>query len=94
MKYAMLFAVICAALILLPVIPGQSAMAASFGIDRAYGIGGATFQGSNHTWKWNWWPWRGNDNKPKTRSVPVPGTFLLFGAGLAGLVMWRTRQGK
>ena len=86
--------ILCVALVGALSIFAQSAMAVSFGIDHAPGIGVATFQGSDHTWNWNWWPWGGNDKKYKTRSVPVPGTFLLFGAGLAGFVLWQNWQGK
>ena len=33
-------------------------------------------------------------NEYRLQSVPIPGTFLLFGGGLAGLVGWRMRNGK
>ena len=94
MKGAMLLVILFVALLGSPAITGQIAMAASFGADHSYGIGASTFQGTNHTWNWSWWPWGGNDKKPKTRTVPVPGTFLLFGAGLAGFAVWRNRQSK
>jgi hypothetical protein len=96
MKGGMLLLILFVTLIGSPAISGQvqAAMAASFGTEHSYGIGAATFQGTNHTWNWSWWPWGGNDKKPKTRTVPVPGTLLLFGAGLAGFVLWRSRQDK
>ena len=97
MKGTMLLLVLCAAFIGPLAIPDQPAMAVSFGMDHVYGIGASTFQGTNHTWNWNWRPWGGYDKKPKapkTRSVPVPGTLLLFGAGLAGFAVWRKYQRK
>lgn len=33
------------------------------------------------------------DNYP-TRSVPLPGTLLLFGASFVGLVVWRARRNR
>lgn len=35
-----------------------------------------------------------NFKHDNTRSVPIPGTELLLGGGLVGLVVWRARQRK
>lgn len=44
------------------------------------------FQHHNQTWWWRWYP------KPHPRpvkSVPVPGTLLPLGVGLAAFIVWR-----
>ena len=59
------------------------------------------FGATTHKATWNWWPnwqqfrqyWSQRTNwSYDTRSVALPGTILLFGAGFAGLIGWRSRH--
>lgn len=43
----------------------------------------------------NWWHFlNGHTHDGPVAQVPVPATLLLFGAGFAGFVAWRSRESR
>ena len=46
----------------------------------------------------NWWHWLDGHthdaNGAWVAAVPIPATLLLFGAGFAGFVAWRSRENR
>jgi hypothetical protein len=90
MRSIVLMLPVCALLVGSSVIFATPAMAMLAGSQHVHGIGHHYLHDGNYNWnEIVSWLLNLKQQYQQSRSVPIPGTLLLFGAGFLGLAFWR-----